>query len=204
MCCVFASVQLRQQTVSTGWDWRELSRSARGHATDRADRRTGSVFKNPDAPAVRRGRKRIGVADRFGARLCVSLWSHEFRCCAKPQSGRLPSGETIASSNETRLKQSAGRVILGSVLTKCFPWAPPYTPPLGAGLARTIQCQKRPLPRGLFLLEFLRLKLALHLPLVLQPIVDPPTRNCFSLFPSATHTHNRSVFTFVRGAGIVN
>ena len=37
----------------------------------------------------------------------------------KPQSRALPPEETISSDNETRLKQSEGRIALGSVLTKC-------------------------------------------------------------------------------------
>src|SRR4051812_43342105 len=52
--------------------------------------------------------------------------------------------------------------------------------------------------------ELLRVKLAVHLALVLQPIVNPATRNCLGLFPSAAHPYNRGVFTFVRNTGIVN
>jgi hypothetical protein len=52
--------------------------------------------------------------------------------------------------------------------------------------------------------ELLRVKLALHLALVLEPIVNPATRNCLGLFPSAAHPYNRGVFTFVRNTGIVN
>ena len=60
----------------------------------------------------------------------------------KPQSRALPPEETISSDNETRLKQSEGRIALGSVLTKCSPWAfaPPKLPPSGVDLVRTIQC----------------------------------------------------------------
>src|SRR4249919_962583 len=43
----------------------------------------------------------------------------------KPQSRALPPEETISSDNETRLKQSGGRIALGLVLTKCSPWALP-------------------------------------------------------------------------------
>ena len=45
----------------------------------------------------------------------------------KPQSRALPPEETISSDNETRLKQSEGRIALGSVLTK-FPFG--HLPPL--------------------------------------------------------------------------
>ena len=60
----------------------------------------------------------------------------------KPQSRALPPEETISSDNETRLKQSEGRIALGSVLTKCSLWAfaPPKLPPSGVDLVRTIQC----------------------------------------------------------------
>jgi hypothetical protein len=52
--------------------------------------------------------------------------------------------------------------------------------------------------------ELLRVKLAVHLALVLEPIVTPATSNCLGLFPSAAHPYNRGVFTFVGNTGIVN
>ena len=73
----------------------------------------------------------------------------------KPQSRALPPEETISSDNETRLKQSEGRIALGSVLTKCSPWAfaPPKLPPSGVDLVRTILRQRKAAPAAFFLFQ---------------------------------------------------
>jgi hypothetical protein len=44
-----------------------------------------------------------------------------------PQFRALSADETISCENETRLKQSEGRIALGSVLMKCSPWV--FAPP---------------------------------------------------------------------------
>jgi hypothetical protein len=64
----------------------------------------------------------------------------QFKCCAlTPQGKCFTPDETRFPAYETRLKQRACIIPLGSVLTKSLPWAFPQTPALGVDLLRTIR-----------------------------------------------------------------
>ena len=84
----------------------------------------------------------------------------EFKCCAGTTAPGLRLRRNRFLVYETRLKQSACSMAVGSVLAKCPPAA--FPPPL-PGRGPPSGVRKRPLPRGLFLLQ------AAELPLTFFP-----------------------------------
>jgi hypothetical protein len=114
------------------------------------------------------GRSRTALRDHQYHRDAPS----EFKCCAGTTAPGLRLRRTVSSVYETRLKQSACRMAVGSVRTKCPPAAFPPTPALGVDLLEDHPAlQKGRWPAAFFFCG---------------------RRNCTFLFPCATCSPRRN------------